>query len=131
MRNSKPFIRAALFLLILTILDFLFRKGLIAFIIPVALPPNWAGLALFTLFALAGWQVTRWFCKTEQTGMRDLGISFNSRNRLDFYIGFLVGVGIWAAVSLIQGITAGFSWELRTEISLYNILYGLVFIFYR
>ncbi|MDW3648888.1 MAG: CPBP family intramembrane glutamic endopeptidase [Bacteroidia bacterium] len=125
----KPYIKAILFLLLLTLLDFLLRQGFVFLIIPLPLPENLSSILVYSLFAVAAWFITQWFCKRDKIELGDLGISFDSKNRSDFYIGFLIGVGLWAIVSLIQAYTAGFSWELRPEISLFNVLYGLVFIF--
>ncbi|UWX56344.1 CPBP family intramembrane metalloprotease [Maribacter litopenaei] len=125
----KPFLKAILFLIILTILDFFLRKGLIAFYIPFQLPHNLTMLILFTLFALSSWLVTKWFCKTDKITLHDLGISLKSKNRLEFYYGLLIGIVLWAIVSILQSYIADFSWELRQNVSLYNILYGLLFIF--
>ena len=125
----KPFYKAIFFLLILTFLDFLIRKGLVANFIPFQLPHNLTMLFLFTLFALFAWVITKWFCKKDKIALTDLGISFDSKNRFEFLYGFLIGFVLWTIVSILQAYTAGFSWELRTNISLFNILYGLMFIF--
>jgi len=125
----KPFSKAILFLVILTILDFLLRKGLVTNFIPFHLPYSSTILFLFSLFALSGWLLTRWFCKKDKMTLYGLGISFDSKNRFEFIYGFLIGFALWAIVSIIQSYTAGFSWELKTNISLFNILYGLIFIF--
>lgn len=125
----KPFVKAIIFLVILTILEFLLRKGFIAVLIPFMLPQGFAVLFLFTLFTLCSWLITKWFCKKDGIGLNDLGISFNSQNRVEFFYGFLVGVGVWAVVSVVQSVTAGFSWVLRPDVNLFNIVYGLVFIF--
>ena len=125
----KPFIKATLFLVLLTMLDFLLRKGLLAFFIPFQLPQRYTILFLFTLFAALSWLITKWFCKTDKSSLHDLGISFNAKNRLEFFYGFLVGVGLWAIVSVIQSMAAGFSWILRPDISLFSVFYGLLFIF--
>jgi membrane protease YdiL (CAAX protease family) len=61
--------------------------------------------------------------------LKDLGISLDSKNRFEFLHGFLIGSVLWAIVSIVQSYTAEFSWELRPNISLFNILYGLIFIF--
>lgn len=125
----KQFLKAILFLTILTILDFLLRKGLIAFYIPFQLPHNFTILFLFTLFALSGWLITKWFCKTDKITLHDLGISLISKNRSEFYYGLIIGIALWAIVSIFQSHITGFSWELRPNVSLYNILYGFFFIF--
>ena len=125
----KPFSKAILFLVLLTALDFLLRKGFVAFFIPFAIPQRYAILILFTLFAVFSWLVTEWFCKRDGIGLSNLGISFSSTNRLEFLYGFLVGVGLWAIVSVVQAVSAGFSWVLRPDVNLFNIFYGLVFIF--
>lgn len=125
----KPFIKAILFLTLLTALDFLLRKGFVAFLIPFKLPQNFTILFLFTLFAALSWLVTKWFCKKDKITLHDLGISFNTRNRFEFLYGFLIGLGLWAVVSFIQSVSAGFSWVFRPDINLFNIFYGLLFIF--
>lgn len=125
----KPFFKAVLFLLLLTALDFLLRKGLLAFYLPFQLPQNANILLLFTLFALSAWQFTRWFGKSDKMTLLDLGITLSAQNRLEFYYGFVIGVVLWAVVSLLQSFSAGFSWELRPEVSLYHLVYGLLFIF--
>ena len=125
----KSFLKAILFLVILWIVDFLLRKGLVANFIPFELPHNFTILFLFSLFAFASWLITRWFCKKDKMTLNDLGISFDSKNRFEFLYGFLIVIVLWAIVSIIQSFAAGFSWELRANISLYNILYGLLFIF--
>ena len=125
----KPYLKAIIFLAVLTFLDFLLRKGLLAFFIPFTLPQNLTILFLFTLFAVCSWFVTRWFCGWDKIDLLDLGISFDTRNRRDFLYGFLIGFGIWAIVSVVQSASAGFSWILRPDITLFNIIYGLIFIF--
>jgi len=125
----KPFIRAIAFLLLLTIIDFLLRQGFLLQFLPIPLPSQLTMLIVYGFFAAAAWFTTKSFCKREAKELNDLGISFNRQNRKDFYMGFLLGVGIWAIVSFLQGFLAGFSWELRTEIRLFNVLYGLLFIF--
>ncbi|MEM8892436.1 MAG: CPBP family intramembrane glutamic endopeptidase [Bacteroidota bacterium] len=125
----KPFVRAIAFLLLLTIIDFLLRQGFILQFLPIPLPRQLTMLVVYGLFAATVWFTTKSFCKKEAKELNDLGISCNRQNRTDFYVGFLVGIGIWAGVSFIQGYMAGFSWELRPEISLFNVLYGLIFIF--
>lgn len=125
----KPFLKAILFLIILTILDFSLRKGLIANFIPFQLPHNVTIIFLFTLFALLSWLITKWFCKTDRVTLHDLGISLISKNRTEFYFGLLIGIVLWAIVSLVQSYVAGFSWELRPNVSFYNIFYGFIFIF--
>ncbi len=125
----RPFVKAIYFLVILTILDFIFRKGFIAIIFPFQLPHNLTFLFLFSLFAISSWYVTKWFCQKDKITLNDLGISCDSSNRFEFVYGFFVGFALWAIVSVIQSITADFSWELRPNISILNIAYGLLFIF--
>ena len=114
--NMKPYLKAISFLVILTILDFLFRKGALAFFIPFKLPHTITILLLFTLFMLSSLLLTKWFCKKDKLSLNDLGISFDSKNRLEFLYGFLIGFALWAIVSMTQSYTAGFSWELRPNI---------------
>jgi len=125
----KPYLKAILFLTILTILDFLLRKGFIAIFIPFSLPRGFMFLFLFTLFAVCGWLITKWFCKRDGISMLDLGISLDAKNRFDFSWGFLIGVVLWAIVCAVQSVSAGFSWVLRPDVNLFNLIYGLVFIF--
>ena len=125
----KAFVKAIAFLLLLTFLDFFLRQGLILQLFPLPLPKNPTIFLLYSLFAGAAWFYSRRFCKREGSEFKDLGIAFDASNRTDFYIGLLVGIVLWALVSIIQAFTAGFTWELRPEISLFNILYGLLFIF--
>jgi len=127
--DKKPFLKAFLFLALLTILDFLLRKGFVAFLIPFKLPQNFTILFLFTLFAAFSWLITKWFCKMDKMTLGNLGISFDTKNRLEFLYGFLIGLGLWAIVSIIQSVTAGFSWNVRPDINYLNLLYGLIFIF--
>lgn len=129
-KRMKPFWKAFLFLILLTILDFLLRKGFVAFLIPFQLPLNLNVFVVFALFAACAWLITKWFCKRDGIDLSDIGIALSAENRREFFYGFLVGVGVWAIVSIIQAVSAGFSWELRPEgLSLFNVLYGLVFIF--
>ena len=125
----KPFIKAILFLVILTLFDFLLRKGLIASFVPVPLPHNLTFLLLFSAFAACAWLTTKWFARSGQITLNDLGVSLSKYNRLEFYYGLLIGVVLWAIVSLSQSVAAGFSWELRPDINFLNLIYGLVFIF--
>ena len=125
----KPFLKAILFLVILWIFDILLRKGLVANFIPFQLPHNFTMLFLFSLFAFSSWLITKWFCKKDKMTLYDIGISLDRKNRFEFLYGFLIGIFLWAIVSIVQSYTAGFSWELRANISLFNILYGLIFIF--
>lgn len=125
----KPFLKAIFFLTILTILDFSLRKGFLPFPFPIPLPSNAGILILFTLFAILSWGITKLFCKMDKISLSDLGISLNSKNRVEFFYGFLIGVGLWALVSIMQSLLAGFSWNLRPNINILNLLYGLIFIF--
>jgi membrane protease YdiL (CAAX protease family) len=125
----KPYLKAICFLVVVTLLDFLFRKGFIGGVFPIIVSQRLTALLFFTLFALGAWFTSQWFCRTDNIGLKDLGISFDSKNRYDFFIGLIVGLVIWIIVSLVQSFTAGFSWELKPEISWYNMLYGLLFIF--
>ncbi|MBX2822764.1 MAG: CPBP family intramembrane metalloprotease [Rhodothermaceae bacterium] len=125
----KPFLKAIFFLAILTILDFLLRKGFIAVFLPFSFPHEVTFLFMFSLFTLCSWLITKQFCKRDGISMHDLGISLNARNRFDFMWGFLIGVLLWAIVSIVQSVSAGFSWVLRPDVNLFNIIYGLVFIF--
>jgi membrane protease YdiL (CAAX protease family) len=125
----KLFPKALSFLAILTALDFLLRKGFIGFLIPIQLPHNILVFILFTAFAYFSILVTRWFCRSDKITLAELGISFDSKNRVEFYFGLLAGILLWGIVSFAQAYAAGFSWELRDNISLHSIFYGLLFIF--
>lgn len=125
----KPYFKSIIFLLILTVLDFALRKGLIGHFLPIHLPGSISTLLYFTMFAIAAWFMTSWFCKRDNISLNDIGISFNSGNRNDFIYGFLTGFVLWAIVSLTQALSAGFSWQLRPEVRLFNLVYGLLFIF--
>lgn len=125
----KPFLKATIFLAIIMALDFLLRQGFIAFLVPVALPQPYGALVFYTIFALCSWFITKWFCKKDGISLSDLGISFSAKNRLECWYGFWVGVAIWVVVSLVQSAVAGFSWVMRPDVSLFNLLYGLLFIF--
>jgi len=124
----KPLLKSILFLLLLTVFDLVFRKGFLNIPFPFQLPNNGIVLILFTLFAIIAWKVTKWFCKWDKMDISNLGISWNKKNRVEFYYGVLIGIGLWAIVSLVQSYSAGFSWELRPNISLVNIFYGFIFI---
>ncbi len=121
--------KAFAFLAILTVLDFLFRKGILASLIPFKVPLSMIGLVLFLAFAIAAWWLTKRFCGKGEITFSSLGISFNTSNRRDFLYGFLVGVALWALVSVLQSILTGFSWQWASEINLTGMLYGLMFIF--
>jgi membrane protease YdiL (CAAX protease family) len=125
----KAFIKPLLFLLILSLLEVLLRKGFIASFIPFNLPQRGSVLLLFSVFAVLAWLISKWFSKTEKKTLDDLGISLSKNNRLDFFYGFWVGVGLWALVSLSQSVFAGFSWVLRPDINPFSMVYGLLFIF--
>ena len=125
----KSLLKGILFLAFLTLLDFLLRKGLIAFFIPFQLPQNLNVLLLFTLFAAFSWWITKRFAQTDQTHLSDLGISFNRNNRLEFLYGLFIGVALWAVVSLAQSYVAGFSWTIRPDFNATNLIHGLIFIF--
>ncbi len=65
----------------------------------------------------------------DQIKMNELGISFGRTNHSQFIYGFWIGSALWAIVAITQSYIAGFTWELRSHISVFNILYGPVFIF--
>ena len=123
----KPYIKAFLFLVVVMTLDYLFRKGIVP--IPLPLPQRLSFLILFGLFTLFTLLATKRFAKSDGLTLNDLGISAKSANRRDFLVGCLVGIAIWGLVSIIQSIAAGFDWVLRSDISVYNLIYGFVFIF--
>jgi len=125
----KPWLKAIFFLALLTLLDFLLRKGFLAFFLPFELPHQLTALFLFTLFAALIWLITKWFCKRDNLSLSNLGISFDTKNRFEFLYGFLIGVGLWAIVSIVQSVAAGFSWIVRPDFNPGNLLYGLIFIF--
>ncbi len=125
----KPYVKAFIFLGILTILDLFFRKGLVGHFLPFRLPANLNILLLFTVFAICAWYISGWYIRAEQKQLSDLGISWDQKNRKDFLIGLLIGAALWSIVSLSQAYFAGFSWELRPSLALFNLAYGLFFIF--
>jgi hypothetical protein len=125
----KPIRNAILFLLILTALDVLLRKGFIAFLIPFSLPYNLNGLLLFSLFAGAALWLTQRFARFQQANLSQLGISWNKANRIEFVWGFVAGVVPWGLVAVSQAWWAGFTWEFRPNFNALTLLYGLLFIF--
>ena len=125
----KPYIKALLFLGILSILEIFLKQGLIAFIVPLPLPPLYSALFLFTLFTGLAILVTQWASKKDNTTLADFGVSINSKNRMEFYVGLFVGLLLWGLISILQSKIAGFSWIFRPDKSLFNVLYGLIFIF--
>lgn len=125
----KPIIKPLAFIGLLTLLDFLFRKGLVAYFLPFHLPYNLNGLLLFSTFALAAWWVTKMFILPEKLTLSQIGISTNADNRKDFLLGLCLGIFLWGVVSLSQAYFAGFSWELRPNVSMLSVCYGLLFIF--
>lgn len=125
----KRFIRPIYFLAILLILDFLLRQGIVAYFIPFKLPAFLTAFVLFTIFAILSLVITKWFTKKENTSLSGLGITFSLKNKRDFLYGFLIGVLLWASVSISQSWLTGFSWRLETEINFLNIFLGLIFIF--
>lgn len=127
--NMKPLYKALLFLGILTILDLILRKGLLAFFIPVELPFNGIVLILYLVFAMVALWLSKRFGQSDQMSLESMGISMNTRNRLDFFYGLLVGIVLWGMVSVVQSYTADFSWELRPEVTIESVLYGFLFIF--
>lgn len=110
-------------------LDFLLRKGIVAFLIPFKFPPGFMFAFLFAVFSLLAWLITKRFCRSDNLKMQDLGISLNWKNRFDFSAGFSLGVLLWAIVSLIQSVLAGFSWTLRADFIIADVIFGLIFIF--
>ncbi|MCT4625086.1 MAG: hypothetical protein N4A46_15790 [Schleiferiaceae bacterium] len=123
----KPIVRALVFIILLTLLDFALRKGVLP--IPIPLPKNITFFILYTVFAVLSWFITKRFAKRDKLSMQDLGIDFKTANRLDFLKGFGVGVALWAIVAFAQAQLAGFSWILRPDVGIFNIAYGLLFIF--
>ena len=123
----KPILKPLLFLVLLSIFDLLLRKGIVP--IPIPLPSRFPALLFFSIFAIVSWVLTKKFAQNDQMTLSDLGISFDSKNRKDFFYGFLVGFVLWAFVSLTQTVSAGFSWEFRPNLSLFSIIHGLIFIF--
>ena len=125
----KPLLKATFFLLLLTLLDFLFRKGFVGHFVPFKLPLNLNVLLLYALFALGAWWTTKRFARSDHKTMGDLGISMSKSNRKDFLIGFGVGAALWGIVALSQSFIAGFSWELRPDFNPLTLIHGLIFIF--
>ena len=129
LENMKPYLKAIIFLISLTILDFLLRKGLLAYMIPFKLPPNLTIFFLFSLFEVLAWIITKWFCKADNIKLLDLGIGFDTRNRFEFFYGLTIGIVLWAVVSMVQSAVAGFAWTVNPNFNLFNIFYGFIFIF--
>ncbi len=121
--------RTIFFLLILLILDIALRKGLLLHFLPFPFPQQFSGLFFYLVFALIALYLTRKFGQKDGMSLRDLGISFAAENRKDFGWGMLWGIGLWGILSLVQGFTAGFSWIIRPDFSLFGVVYGLIFIF--
>jgi membrane protease YdiL (CAAX protease family) len=125
----KASLKVFAYLSILTFLHFAFRKGLLPIPIPIPLPQDFIMLIFFSLFTLLAWFVTKRFAKSDEKSLEDLGISFKAKNRMEFLYGFFVGVVLWGIVSFAQSFLAGFSWVVRPDISVFNVVYGLLFIF--
>jgi len=125
----RPFLKAILFLVILTLLEILLRKGLIANFIPIGLPMNATILLLFLAFALSAWLISKRFCTADKITLKNLGISLDKSNRFEFLYGFIIGVVLWGIVAICQSLLAGFSWEFRPDFMPATLLYGLLFIF--
>ncbi len=125
----KPFGKAIIFLVLLTLLDFLLRKGFIGHFFPFPLPQNFNVMLLFTLFAGCAWIITKQFARSDQMSLDDLGISMSGKNQVEFLVGFLAGSALWGIVALSQSLFAGFSWIIRPEFSAISLIYGLLFIF--
>lgn len=127
--NIRSIIKVVAFLLILTILDFALRKGFLGILIPIPMPSSYIMLLFYSVFALLAWYMTKWFGKGDQLSLSDLGISFNHKNRLEFFYGLVTGILLWGLVSLVQSVLAGFSWTIRPDLCLLNVVYGLLFVF--
>ena len=125
----RSIIKPVLYLLIVFALDLALRKGYLVFPLPFKLPLNGNILFYFFLFMVLALFFTRWFSKKDGGSLNTLGIGCDSKNRVDFLYGFFVGLILWGIVSLVQGWTAGFSWELKSNINWIPVCYGLVFIF--
>ncbi|MGR3810564.1 CPBP family glutamic-type intramembrane protease [Jiulongibacter sp. NS-SX5] len=125
----KPHQKAFLFLLILWVCDLLFRKGFIAFIVPVSLPQHLGSVVMYTIFAALALWLTSKFASSDKLSLSSLGVSFSKANTNDFLVGFGVGVILWAIVSVAQSLSAGFSWEWNEQVSISGLLFGLIFIF--
>ncbi|MCB0670225.1 MAG: CPBP family intramembrane metalloprotease [Saprospiraceae bacterium] len=125
----KQYPKAIFFLVLLTILDFLLRKGIVAFLIPFELPPGFMFAFLFAVFSLLAWLITKGFCQFDNLKMQDLGITFNTKNSFDFSAGFSLGILLWGIVALLQAVMAGFSWTLRPDFIIADLIFGLIFIF--
>lgn len=121
--------KAILFVLLLTLLDFLLRQGFIASIFPLPLAPGFGGLLLYSVFALLALGLSHWFSKSEAKRLHDFGISSSFKNRKDFYLGLGLGIILWGIVALSQSWLSGFSWVLRPEVTSLSIVQGLIFIF--
>ncbi len=115
--------------MLLTLIDFLFRKGLVGHFLPFVLPLNLNILLLFAMFTGCAWFITKRFAQSDQMRLNDLGISLSKSNQIDFFIGFVVGTVLWGIVSLSQSLFTGFSWVLRPDFNALTLIHGLVFIF--
>ena len=129
MNTMKSFIKTILFLGLVTLLDFLLRKGFIGHFLPFSLPQNLNVLLLFAVFAAGAWWITRQFGRSDQWSLNDLGISLSKTNQWEFFMGFWVGVLLWGVVALSQSFFAGFSWVLRPDFNAFTLVHGLIFIF--
>lgn len=126
----KPFVKAIIFLVILSAFDILLRKGLILQVFPMPLPQNISALVLFALFAFAALLLTHWFARRDGSLLKSYGISLSKKNKQEFFYGLVFGIFIWGAVSLAQSAIAGFSWELRPNFDYLSLFHGLLFIFF-
>lgn len=129
MKNVRPYGKVIFFLVLLTLLDFLLRKGFVGHFLSSPLPQNINVLILFTVFAGVAWLITKRFAVSDHMRLDDLGISVSRLNQRDFFVGFLLGVVLWGIVSISQSLLAGFSWELRTDFNPLTLIHGLLFIF--
>jgi|GEM_PF-2576211 len=127
--KRTSFKNAIVFLLLASGLDFLFRKGFLAYLIPSPLPKDLTVMVFFALFAAAVWWLSRGFAKRDQMQVQDLGIDFKKQNRRDFFLAFVLGIMLWALVALSQAYFAGFTWTLREGFQITSLVHGLLFIF--
>lgn len=127
--QKSPFIKALSFLAILTILDFLFRKGIFFQIIPVPLPQYIVGLVIYGLFALLALFITSKFCQLDSLSLKNIGISLDKSNKREFAYGLLIGTIVWSVVSVSAAFFSGFWWELHLNNVILNITMGLLFVF--
>lgn len=126
----KQVYKTILFLVLLWICDVLLRAGLIAHLLPfLPIPPQIGGLLYYCLFVAIALWLTVLFGRWDHVRFSGLGISLGRSNRLDFFVGLLIGVIFWGMISYCQSLFGNFTWALKDDILISSLLYGLFFIF--